>query len=63
MNEHLVGDLSVIGLKGSEQFIAKVDAYLREWRGEDSFIITPELVRFAGETIDDFPSIVMHHSL
>lgn len=47
MNGHLVGDLSVIGLKGSEQFIAKVDAYLREWRGEDSFIITPELVRFA----------------
>ena len=47
MNNHLVGDLSVIGLTGSEQFVSKVDAYLREWRGEESYIITPELVRFA----------------
>ena len=46
MNDQLVGELSVIGMLGSEDFIAKVDAYLREWRGSESYLITPEMIRF-----------------
>ena len=46
MNDQLYGELSVIGMLGSEDFIAKVDAYLREWRGSESYLITPEMIRF-----------------
>ncbi|MFA6948069.1 MAG: ribose-phosphate pyrophosphokinase [Eubacteriales bacterium] len=46
MNDSLHGQLSVIGLKGSEDFLAKVDSYLREWRGSESNIVTPECIRF-----------------
>ncbi|HHX54020.1 MAG TPA: ribose-phosphate pyrophosphokinase [Clostridiales bacterium] len=46
MNDQLYGELSVIGMLGSEDFIAKVDAYLREWRGSESFLLTPEMIRF-----------------
>lgn len=46
MNDQLYGELSVIGMLGSEDFIAKVDAYLREWRGSESFLLTPKMIRF-----------------
>ena len=49
MKESLYGELSVIGMRGCEQFVAQVDHYLKEWRrhGEDeSFIISAECPRF-----------------
>lgn len=46
MNDVLFGDLSVIGMRGCDKFIAQVDAYLKEWRKADSYIIKPEWIRF-----------------
>jgi len=47
MSEALRGDLSVITLKGGEQFAEQVDSYLRQWRGgNESFIIKPDWPRF-----------------
>ena len=31
MNESLYGELSVIGMRGCEDFSAQVDSYLKEW--------------------------------
>lgn len=36
MKDTLYGDLSVIGMRGCEDFVAEVDAYLKEWRRHDS---------------------------
>ena len=49
MKEVLYGDLSVIGMAGSDQFVQQVDYYLKDWRrhgGEDSFIASVECPRF-----------------
>ena len=49
MKDVLYGDLSVIGMAGSEQFVQQVDFYLKEWRrhgGEESFIASVECPRF-----------------
>ena len=47
MQNKFFGELSVIGMRGSEDFVAQVDKYLREWRGTDeSFIVTPICERF-----------------
>ena len=49
MKDALYGDLSVIGMKGSEQFVSQVDYYLKEWRrhgGEESFLATVDCPRF-----------------
>ena len=49
MKEVLYGELSVIGMRGCEQFVAQVDNYLKEWRrhGDDeSFIAKVECPRF-----------------
>ena len=49
MKDSLYGDLSVIGMKGCEQFVAQVDAYLKEWRrhsDEVSFIVDVNCPRF-----------------
>ena len=49
MKDVLYGDLSVIGMAGSEQFVQQVDYYLKEWRrhgGEESFIASVECPRF-----------------
>jgi len=35
-----VGLLSIIGMSGTDSFLAKVDSYLREWRGHDGTFIT-----------------------
>ena len=50
MKEALFGELSVIGMSGCEQFVAQVDAYLKEWRrhgGEESFLAKAECPRFS----------------
>ena len=49
MNESLYGELSVIGMRGCEQFVAQVDYYLKEWRrhgGDESFVVDVECPRF-----------------
>lgn len=50
MNDVLFGELSVIAMKGCEQFGAQVDYYLREWRGctgDETFFIRTECPRFS----------------
>ncbi|MBR6708493.1 MAG: ribose-phosphate pyrophosphokinase [Clostridia bacterium] len=49
MKESLYGELSVIGMRGCEQFVAQVDNYLKEWRrhdGEASFLVEATCPRF-----------------
>ncbi len=49
MRDSNFGELSVIGMKGCENFIEQVDLYLREWRSHDeesSFITKAENPRF-----------------
>ena len=50
MKESLYGELSVIGMKGCEEFAAQVDSYLKEWRnhgGNDaSFLVDVNCPRF-----------------
>ncbi|MBR2354081.1 MAG: ribose-phosphate pyrophosphokinase [Clostridia bacterium] len=49
MKETQNGELSVIGMRGCEEFAAQVDYYLKEWRrhgGEDSFIVKADCPRF-----------------
>ena len=49
MKETLYGELSVIGMRGCEQFVNQVDNYLKEWRrhgGEESFLAKADCPRF-----------------
>ena len=49
MNEHIVGDLSIIGMRGCEEFVSQVDAFLQEWRrhgAENTFIADASCPRF-----------------
>ena len=49
MKDTLYGDLSVIGMRGCEDFVGEVDAYLKEWRRHDSdetFLIDSACPRF-----------------
>ena len=49
MRDTLYGELSVIGMKGCEQFVSQVDYYLKEWRnhgGDNTFVISAECPRF-----------------
>ena len=50
MKETLYGELSVIGMKGCEDFVSQVDDYLKEWRRHDqtdsTFLIDAECPRF-----------------
>ena len=47
MKKELFGELRVIGMKGCEEFVAQVDAYLKAWRGtEDSFLVSHSCPRF-----------------
>ena len=42
-----VGHLGIIGLRGTEPFLAKVDSYIREWRGQEkSTLIKASCPRF-----------------
>ncbi len=49
MKDNLYGPLSVIAMRGCEQFASQVDSYLKEWRrhGEDeSFVTDASIIRF-----------------
>jgi ribose-phosphate pyrophosphokinase len=49
MKEHSYGDLSIIGMRGCEDFVAQVDSYLQDWRrhdGEGTFIAEAACPRF-----------------
>lgn len=51
MNESLYGELSVVGMRGTEEFTKQVDEYLRLWRPksvgmERGFTVWPNSVRF-----------------
>ena len=49
MNDQIVGELSVIGMRGCEDFATQVDAYLQEWRrhsSENSFLVSAACPRF-----------------
>ncbi len=49
MEKQYVGDLSVIGMKGCEDFLSRVDAYLHEWRNDraGSYLVAAECPRFS----------------
>ena len=50
MREAVFAELSVIGMRGSENFCSQVDYYLKEWRrhGEDkTFLVKAECPRFS----------------
>ena len=50
MREEQFAELSVIGMRGSENFCSQVDYYLKEWRrhGEDkTFLVNAECPRFS----------------
>ena len=45
MHDTQVAELSVIGMRGCEEFVKQVDYYLKEWRrhcGDESFIVNVE---------------------
>ena len=62
MKDTLYGELSVIGMKGCEDFSAQVDSYLQEWRRHDSdgtYLIETSCPRFgSGEAKG-----AIHHSM
>ena len=49
MKESLYGELSVIGMKGCEDFTAQVDSYLKDWRSHDqdvTYMVSSSCPRF-----------------
>ncbi|MBO5906530.1 MAG: ribose-phosphate pyrophosphokinase [Clostridia bacterium] len=62
MKDSLYGELSVIGMRGCEEFAEQVDFYLKEWRRHDSdgtFLVDVSCPRFgSGEAKG-----TIHHSL
>ena len=49
MKDSLYGELTVIGMKGSEAFVDRVDSYLKEWRrhtDEDTYLAHASTPRF-----------------
>ncbi len=49
MKEALYGELSVIGMRGCEDFVSQVDSYLKEWRRHDNdgtFLVEAPCPRF-----------------
>ena len=62
MKESIYAELSVIGMKGCEDFAARVDYYLKEWRrhgGDETFLVDVDCPRFSsGEG-----KAVLHQSL
>ena len=50
MKESQYAELSVIGMKGCEEFAAQVDYYLKEWRrhgGDETFLVHADCPRFS----------------
>ncbi len=62
MKENMYGELSVIGMKGCEDFASQVDYYLKDWRRHDNdgtFLVEASCPRFgSGEAKG-----TIHHSL
>ena len=62
MRENMYGELSVIGMKGCEDFASQVDYYLKDWRRHDNdgtFLVEASCPRFgSGEAKG-----TIHHSL
>ena len=62
MKNPVYAELSVIGMKGCEEFAANVDYYLKEWRrhgGDETFLVDVDCPRFSsGEA-----KAVLHQSL
>jgi len=62
MNDVLYGDLCVIGMKGCEDFVSQVDAFLCEWRNckeGETFVVHADCPRFgSGEG-----KALIHHSM
>lgn len=62
MKDSLYGDLSVVGMRGCEDFVAQVDAYLQDWRRHDNegtFLVEASCPRFgSGEAKG-----ILHQSL
>ena len=51
MKDSLYGELSVIGMRGCEDFTAEVDSFLKEWRRHDNdgtFTVDYESETFVG---------------
>ncbi len=47
MDSKYFGKLSIIGMKGSENFLQTVDNYIRDWRGaEDTYLVNADCPRF-----------------
>ena len=48
MDSKYFGKLSVIGMKGSEEFLGKVDDYIHEWRGDqdETYLVKADCPRF-----------------
>ena len=54
MKNPVYAELSVIGMKGCEEFAANVDYYLKEWRrhgGDETFLVDVDCPRFSAEYI------------
>ncbi len=49
MEKTYYGDLSIIGMKGCESFLSRVDSYLHEWRSDKkgSYLVDAECPRFS----------------
>ncbi len=62
MKDSSYAELSVIGMKGCEDFVSRVDYYLKEWRrhgGDETFVVDVDCPRFGtGEG-----KAVLHQSL
>ena len=48
MDKQYFGELSIIGMKGTENFLSKVDDYLHQWRNdkEGSYLVDAACPRF-----------------
>ena len=48
MEKQYFGELSIIGMKGTENFLSKVDAYLHQWRNDKkgSYLVDADCPRF-----------------
>ena len=67
MKESLYGDLSIIGMRGCEKFVAEVDAYLSDWRrhdGDTTYLAHADCPRFgSGEAKGLIKESVRGHDL
>lgn len=67
MKESLYGELSIIGMRGCEKFVAEVDAYLSDWRrhdGDTTYLAHADCPRFgSGEAKGLIKESVRGHDL